>query len=64
MHDFAAHPQLRARNRWTEIGSPVGGLQTLLPPVTSREAGPVMGPVPSVGEHTESILREFGFDVS
>ncbi|MDQ1545701.1 MAG: itaconate CoA-transferase [Actinomycetota bacterium] len=64
MHDFATHPQLEARNRWTEIDSPVGRLRALLPPVTSLEMAPVMGAVPFIGQHTEAILREIGFDVS
>ncbi|HMZ02772.1 MAG TPA: CaiB/BaiF CoA-transferase family protein, partial [Burkholderiaceae bacterium] len=32
MHDVWAPPQLRARGRWTEVGSPAGALPALLPP--------------------------------
>ena len=60
MAGFSAHPQLAARGRWVETDSPVGPLRSLLPPVTSREMGVAMGAVPHLGEHTESILREFG----
>lgn len=60
MAGFSAHPQLAARGRWVETDSPVGPLRSLLPPVTSREMGVAMGAVPRLGEHTESILREFG----
>jgi crotonobetainyl-CoA:carnitine CoA-transferase CaiB-like acyl-CoA transferase len=59
MAGFSAHPQLAARERWVESDSPVGPLRSLLPPVTSREMGVAMGPVPRLGEHTESVLKEF-----
>ena len=59
MSDFAEHHQLKARNRWRDIDSPVGTLSVLLPPVTSTNMEPVMGAVPSIGQHTESIRREF-----
>ncbi|GAB15909.1 CaiB/BaiF family protein [Arthrobacter globiformis NBRC 12137] len=60
MHGFSAHPQLEERNRWREVESPVGPLRSLIPPVTSREAGFRMGPVPELGEHTAKILAELG----
>ena len=60
--ELVEHPQLQARNRWREVDSPVGMLKALLPPVTSDEIDTVMNPVPAVGEHTASILEEFGFD--
>ncbi len=50
------HPQLLARERWTSVDSPAGPLRTLLPPITLPGRPPRMGPVPSVGEHTEAIL--------
>jgi itaconate CoA-transferase len=56
------HPQLEARDRWTEVGSPVGPLRALLPPATIDGIQPVMAPIPSVGEHTETILAEIGYD--
>ena len=55
------HPQLKARDRWTDIGSPVGPLRALLPPGMNREDDPFMGPVPALGEHTDAVLRELGF---
>jgi itaconate CoA-transferase len=60
--DFVEHPQLRARARWREIESPAGSLQALLPPVEMSGVAPVMGAVPSVGQHTDAILEELGFD--
>jgi itaconate CoA-transferase len=52
------HPQLRARNRWTEVETPVGPIKTLLPPGMPADFKPRMGPVPRIGQHNESILAE------
>ena len=38
--DFAAHPQLAARNRWREVGTPGGPVRALLPPVTCPAGRP------------------------
>jgi crotonobetainyl-CoA:carnitine CoA-transferase CaiB-like acyl-CoA transferase len=56
------HPQLKARNRWREIDSPAGALATLLPPVTMPDFEARLDRVPALGEHTERILKEFGYD--
>jgi itaconate CoA-transferase len=56
------HPQLEARDRWREVGSPVGPLRALLPPATIDSIEPLMAPIPSVSEHTEKILAELGYD--
>lgn len=61
MHEFSAHPQLAARDRWRTIATPSGAARVALPPVTFGD-GPPMGPVPALGEHTERVLREFGED--
>jgi crotonobetainyl-CoA:carnitine CoA-transferase CaiB-like acyl-CoA transferase len=61
MHDVWEHPQLKARDRWREVGSPVGPLPAMLPPGTWDE-GPRMDPVPALGEHTDAILAELGID--
>ncbi len=60
MQDVWAHPQLKARGRWTEIGSPKGTLPAMLPP-GSWDVGPRMDPVPALGEHTDAILAELGY---
>jgi itaconate CoA-transferase len=62
VRDFLDHPQLEARDRWREVGSPVGPLRALLPPATMDGTEPVMAPIPSVGEHTGRILAELGYD--
>ncbi|MGH3086181.1 MAG: CaiB/BaiF CoA transferase family protein [Rubrobacteraceae bacterium] len=56
MEQFLDHPQLKARDRWREFGSPVGPLRALLPPATIEGVEPPMSPVPEVGEHNEAIL--------
>jgi itaconate CoA-transferase len=61
VRDFLDHPQLEARDRWREVGSPVGPLRALLPPATMDDTEPVMAPIPSVGEHTDKILAELGY---
>jgi itaconate CoA-transferase len=63
MHEVWAHPQLKARERWREVGSPAGKLPAMLPPGTWDE-GPRMDPVPGLGEHTDSILAELGLGVA
>ncbi len=65
MNDMAglwAHPQLAARERWTQIGSPAGEIPALLPPGRVSSFEYRMDAVPAVGEHTEAILRELGRD--
>ncbi len=56
-----AHPQLAARQRWTQIPSPAGDLPALLPPGTSTAFTPRMDGVPSLGQHTHAILTELGY---
>lgn len=54
------HPQLKARNRWREVGSPAGPLPAVLPPATFDGIEARMDPIPGIGEHTERILAELG----
>jgi itaconate CoA-transferase len=63
MKEFMDPPQLKARNRWQEVDSPVGKIKALRPPVTFENIDTVMNPILEVGEHTEAILEEFGFKV-
>ena len=65
MNDMAgvwAHPQLKARERWQQVGSPAGDIPALLPPGRNNRYDYRMDAVPAVGEHTEAILRELGLD--
>jgi crotonobetainyl-CoA:carnitine CoA-transferase CaiB-like acyl-CoA transferase len=52
------HPQLTARDRWTDVDSPVGPLRAVLPPITLPGRSPRMDRIPALGEHTDAILRE------
>jgi itaconate CoA-transferase len=58
--EFAAHPQLAARDRWREVGSPGGPLRFLLPPVSVPGREAAMGPIPALGQHTAAVLAELG----
>lgn len=60
MKDVWAHPQLKARQRWTEVQTPVGALPALLPPATSSAFDARMDPIPAIGEHTLAILKSLG----
>jgi itaconate CoA-transferase len=62
VHEFVEHPQLKARKRWIDIATSVGPLPALLPPVTMEGVETVMGAVPELGQQTDAILNEFGFD--
>ena len=62
VQQFAEHPQLAARGRWRRVETAVGPLPATLPPATIGDVEPVMGPVPTLGEHTDAILGGLGFD--
>lgn len=62
--EFLDHPQLAARDRWTEVDSPVGPLRALQPPVQMSGLTYPMGPIPELGAETESILGELGYSRS
>ena len=61
MHDVWQHPQLAARGRWREVGTSAGPVPALLPP-GSWDVEPRMDPVPALGEHTDEVLAELGYD--
>lgn len=56
------HEQLKARERWTSVDSPVGELPALLPPGRNNQFDYRMDAIPALGEHTSSILQSLGFD--
>jgi len=61
MADVWAHPQLQARGRWTEVGTPAGAIPALLPPGMLHGDEPRIDPVPALGAHTDAILSELGY---
>ena len=63
MHAVWAHPQLQARHRWREVGTPAGAVPALLPPGSWEEGDPRMDPVPALGEHSGAILAGLGYPV-
>ena len=62
MADVWAHPQLQARGRWRDIQTPAGPVPALLPPGRNSAFEARMDAIPAVGEHTEALLRELGWD--
>jgi itaconate CoA-transferase len=64
VEDFLAHPQLAARGRWRQVDSPVGEIRALLPPVTMHGVEPRMDPIPAVGDDTNTILHDLGYDAA
>lgn len=58
IQDLWQHPQLQARQRWIEVDSPVGKIPTLKPVGLSDVEDFTVQAIPSLGQHTHSILNE------
>ena len=61
MRQFWDHPQLAARGRRVQVGSPGGAIHALKPPFNLTGFEPRMDPVPALGQQTRSILAELGY---
>jgi len=61
LSDVWAHPQLKARGRWTEVDTPAGPVRALLPPGMPEQFSPRMDAVPALGQHSAAILEELGY---
>jgi itaconate CoA-transferase len=61
MQEFWDHPQLEARDRWREAGSPAGPVEAMKPPFNMDGFEPRMDAVPALGEHSAAILSGLGF---
>jgi crotonobetainyl-CoA:carnitine CoA-transferase CaiB-like acyl-CoA transferase len=62
VREFLDHPQLTTRARWASIESTAGPLAAMRPPLVGAGFEPAMGPVPALGQHTDAVLGELGFD--
>jgi len=56
LEDLVAHPQ----NRMIEVETPAGRKTMLAPGAIHDGLVPQFGPVPSLGQHTDKVKREFG----
>ncbi len=61
MQEFWDHPQLEARDRWREVGTPGGPIEAMKPPFNLDRFEPRMDAVPAPGAHSRAILSELGF---
>ncbi|RVU14850.1 CaiB/BaiF CoA transferase family protein [Methylobacterium oryzihabitans] len=53
--DLSSHPALRR----VSVETPAGTASIVAPPALRDGQAPVLGPVPAIGEHSETIRREF-----
>ncbi len=61
MQEVWDHAQLRARDRWAQVETPVGKITAMRPPGMPESFNPRMDPIPAVGQHTDAILEELGY---
>lgn len=64
MHELWSHEQLESRQRWRTVESPAGPVRALLPPGIPARFEPRMDPIPAIGQHTDALLSELGYDAS
>lgn len=64
MHEVWSHAQLNARERWRSVDTPEGVIPALLPPGVPQGFTPRMDPVPALGQHTDAILSELGYEAA
>lgn len=62
MQDLWNHPQLKARDRWSEVDTSNGTISALKPAGAAEGLAVRMDPIPGVGQHGEAILKEFGVE--
>src|SRR3954469_1286882 len=62
MREVWEHAQLSARDRWRDVDTPVGKIKAMLPPGMPESFQPRMDAIPGIGEHTDAILTQLGYD--
>jgi itaconate CoA-transferase len=62
MEEVWKHPQLKALNRIVSTETPHGLISSFKPPTNNSEFEPSLSAVPAVGEHSQKILEELGFE--
>jgi crotonobetainyl-CoA:carnitine CoA-transferase CaiB-like acyl-CoA transferase len=60
--EFVAHPQLAARDRWADFPTPAGPIRMIVPAMDLEGMPHRLGAVPDVGEQTDEVLAELGYD--
>ena len=61
MFEYNDHPQLNQRGRWREVTTSTGDIaRAILPSSLPVGVEPRWAKVPALGEHTRSVLDEFG----
>jgi crotonobetainyl-CoA:carnitine CoA-transferase CaiB-like acyl-CoA transferase len=55
LEDLRGHPQ----NRYVDVQSPAGPVRLLAPGMIFNGASLCLGPVPAIGEHSETVREEF-----
>jgi len=60
MQDLWNHPQLKARDRWSEVDTANGAISALKPAGAADGLAVRMDPIPEVNQHGDAILQEFG----
>jgi itaconate CoA-transferase len=56
------HPQVRTRDRIVHAGSPAGPIELLRPPFNIEGTDETSRVIPTVGQHTDDVLRSLGYD--
>jgi itaconate CoA-transferase len=62
--DLLNHPQLNARKRWESVNVNQNSFRMLRHPMNILGLPSSLNEVPSLGQHTEEILRSIGYDDS
>src|SRR5881409_4033330 len=60
--EVLAHPQVVARRMIREMESPVGPVPVIGSPLRLSDSPARLDPIPALGQDTEPILRELGYD--